>query len=71
MLFIGLSFSFYAYGQDSIKPKKTERHNAIFFAPFNLFDFVNPNFQIGYERFVAKKWAVQIIPFLKGSVSCS
>ena len=57
---VGLSFSFYGYSQDSIKTKKMESPNAVFFAPFNLFDWVNPNFQIGYERFLAKKWAVQI-----------
>jgi hypothetical protein len=56
-----------SYGQDTItnlKLKvdivKLEKPNAIFVAPFNLFDFVNPNFQMGYERFVAPKWAVQI-----------
>ncbi|MDR1097998.1 MAG: hypothetical protein LBL57_07700 [Tannerella sp.] len=53
------------YGQETIlKPKKQseklEKPNAVFFAPLNLFDFVNPNFQIGYERFVAPKWALQV-----------
>jgi len=54
------------YGQTSNKEyeakrtEKIEKPNAIFFAPLNLFDFDNPNFQIGYERFVAKKWSLQI-----------
>ena len=59
---------FFGFGQE-ITPKnenkansteKIEKFNAIFFAPLNLFDIVNPNFQIGYERFVAKKWSLQI-----------
>ena len=57
-LLIGLIFPFCVYGQDITDKKeaeKIEKPNAIFFAPLNLFDFVNPNFQIGYERFVAKK----------------
>ena len=68
ILFIGLFLSFTGYSQDTIAKngyevkcsEKIERPNAIFFAPLNLFDFVNPNFQIGYERFVSKKCAVQI-----------
>ncbi|MCL2130935.1 MAG: hypothetical protein FWH36_00545 [Lentimicrobiaceae bacterium] len=65
-LFIGLFFSL--YGQNDIEnneiliepAKKLENPNAFFVAPFNLFDFQNPNIQIGYERFVAKKWSLQI-----------
>ena len=68
VLLIGLTFSFYIHGQDIIyknefdtkRTEKIEKPNAIFFAPLNLFDFINPNFQIGYERFIAKKWALQI-----------
>ena len=68
ILLIGLFLSFCGYGQDTIKNSKykekrtdkIEKLNSISFAPFNFFDFQNPNFQIGYERFVAKKWAVQI-----------
>ena len=45
---------------DTKRTAKIEKPNAIFFAPLNLFDIVNPNFQIGYERFVAKKWSLQI-----------
>lgn len=65
---IGLSIPFIGYCQDDIagteqnvkRAEKTEKPNAIFFAPLNLFDFHNPNFQIGYERFVSKRWALQI-----------
>ena len=70
ILLIGLcSFScFYSYAQDGIEKDenkvkhtgKVGKPNAIFFAPLNLFDFQNPNFQIGYERFVAEKWTLQI-----------
>jgi len=68
ILLTELFLSISVYGQDTIANikhktrniEKIERPNAIFFAPFNFFDFQNPNFQIGYERFVAKKWAVQI-----------
>ena len=67
LLLAGLILSF--YGQDTIvdgnsiaktSTGKIEKPNAIFVAPINLFDFVNPNFQIGYERFVAKKWVIQL-----------
>jgi len=65
---IGTFFPSIGYAQDSIvnsenkakRIEKIEKPNAIFFAPLNLFDIVNPNFQIGYERFVAKKWSLQI-----------
>lgn len=68
ILLTALFLSFDIYGQDTIAKieykakniEKIEKSNAIFFAPFNFFDFQNPNFQIGYERFVAKKWAIQI-----------
>jgi len=61
VLLISLTFPSHAFCQDTVKGnKKIEQPNSIFFAPFNLFDFVNPNFQIGYERVVAKKWSLQI-----------
>lgn len=68
VLFNCLILSFDGYGQDTVtkneynvkRLEKIEKPNAIFFAPLNLFDFHNPNFQIGYERFIAKKWALQI-----------
>jgi len=64
----GLILSFSGYAQNTIaesehnakRIKKEEEPNAIFFAPLNLFDFENPNFQVGYERFVAKRWTLQI-----------
>ncbi|MBE7443641.1 MAG: hypothetical protein HS119_14435 [Flavobacteriales bacterium] len=34
--------------------------NSIFFAPINLFDPINPSFQVGYERMFYPKWALQI-----------
>ena len=37
-----------------------EKPNSIFFAPFNVFDFINPSLQIGYERMLSSKIAVQI-----------
>ena len=68
ILLISLFSNFYTYAQDSIEKdgnkvkntEKNEKNNAILFAPLNLFDFQNPNFQIEYERFVAEKWALQI-----------
>ena len=68
ILLMGLFLSFNGYSKNKIvnndsKVKSTEiieRPNSIFFAPLNLFDIENPNFQIGYERFVAKRWALQI-----------
>jgi len=60
------SLSFYSYSQDSIDnneykhTEKIEKPNAVFVAPLNFFDFQNPSFQIGYERFVTKKWTLQI-----------
>jgi len=68
MFLIFKLLSLCVYGQDAIEKnelntkstEKVEKPNAIFFAPLNLFDFGNPNIQIGYERFVSKKWALQI-----------
>ena len=68
ILLIGLILPLCVCGQETIakneyeakRTEKKEKTNAIFFAPFNLFDIVNPNFQIGYERFFAKKWSLQI-----------
>ena len=64
VLLAGLSFLSYCYGQDSIvknvKRTEIEKPNTIFFAPLNLLDFINPNFQIGYERLIAKRWALQV-----------
>jgi len=57
-LITGLLLSFYGYSQDTIS--KIEKPHSIFFAPLNLFDFVNPNFQIGYEQFVTRKLSLQI-----------
>ena len=40
--------------------KRVEKPNAFFIAPLNTFNLVYPNFQIGYERIIAEKWALQI-----------
>jgi hypothetical protein len=34
--------------------------NSFFFAPLNVFDFINPSLQIGYERIINKKYAIQV-----------
>lgn len=34
--------------------------NTILFAPLNAFDIVNPSIQMGYERMITKKLAVQV-----------
>lgn len=36
------------------------KRNSIIFAPFNLLDIINPSLQIGYERMLNHKFAVQI-----------
>ena len=36
------------------------KRNSIIFAPLNLFDFINPSLQIGYERMLNQKIAVQL-----------
>ena len=68
-IFLVLLITFnYANGQDDVtlneyvtkSAKQVEKPNAFLFAPFNFFDIVNPNFQIGYERFVARRWSLQI-----------
>lgn len=43
--------------QKSPKPKRPK--HGILFAPVNLFDIINPNFQLGYEYYFHKKWAFQ------------
>ena len=44
----------------TIDPVKTEKRNAVFIAPLNLFDFINPSLQIGYERFLKPQFSIQI-----------
>lgn len=63
VLFVGAIVPF--YGQDAMEKdkkqkEKIDRPNAIFVAPLNLINPENPNFQIGYERFLSKNWALQI-----------
>lgn len=47
-------------GQAERKLKLMDKPNSILFAPINLFDFVNPNLQLGYERILTNKFAVQV-----------
>lgn len=54
-----LSFTFKTYGQDD-NQNILEKPNSIIFAPFNLLDPINPSFQLGYERMLNTKWALQI-----------
>ena len=69
ILLIRLILPLCVYGQNIIAKneyeakhtEKIESPNAIFFAPLNLVDFfINPNIQIGYERFISNKWTLQI-----------
>lgn len=53
---VGLTCS--SIGQSYYKPK--ERTNSITFAPFNLFDFINPSAQVGYEKRYSNSFAYQI-----------
>ena len=59
ILLFGLTF--HLCGQNHTQNENvTEKPNAVFFAPLNLFNFVYPNFQMGYERIVTEKLALQI-----------
>jgi len=53
LLAIGMQFFMHAQ-TDSIK------RNAVFIAPFNLVDNVNPSVQVGYERLLTEKLSVQV-----------
>lgn len=48
-----------AYSQDQNK-SIVKKPNLIFFAPVNLLDPINPSFQMGYERTLNQKWALQV-----------
>jgi hypothetical protein len=48
------------FSQESEPPIKKPKPNAIFVAPLNMFDFINPSIQIGYERMFNKRYAVQV-----------
>lgn len=46
--------------QDEEKKKNyIHKANSIFFAPFNILDPFNPSYQVGYERMIHNKWALQ------------
>jgi len=54
-LLFAIGMSFFMQAQtDSIK------RNAVFFAPLNLVDNINPSIQVGYERLLTNKISVQV-----------
>lgn len=58
---IGISFCFLSQGQETNKNLNIEKTNALFFAPYNfVYDYVNPSIQIGYERTIYDKFAIQV-----------
>jgi len=42
------------------EPTPKNYRNKLFFAPANLWDVINPSFQVGYERKLSDKWGAQI-----------
>lgn len=56
VLLLGITFPLLS--QEIVKEKT--RDNSIFIAPFNMFDIINPSVQIGYERMIKNRYAVQI-----------
>lgn len=58
-IIICIGWVFNVNGQ-SKEPDIIDKPNAVFFAPLNLFDIINPNFQIGYERMINPKFAIQL-----------
>jgi hypothetical protein len=48
-----------SFGQENVDEKNIEKPNSIIFAPFNLLDPINPSLQLGYERLLSPKWAIQ------------
>lgn len=58
LLVLILGLSNLVFGQsDTIQKSK---RNAIFIAPMNIFDVINPSFQLGYERVFNDKISAQI-----------
>jgi hypothetical protein len=53
------------------EPEEPQYKNTFIFAPLNLFDFINPSFQIGYERTFTNHISLQLEggPILKRSLS--
>ena len=45
---------------DKKQTTKIENPHAFRIAPLNILNLNNPNFQIGYERYVAKRWSLQV-----------
>ena len=48
------------FGQEFREPPIFYKPNSIVFSPLNLIDPVNPSLQLGYERMINPKWALQI-----------
>ena len=60
LIILGLSITTEIFGQEVSEPTIIEKPNSILFSPFNLLDPMNPSFQLGYERMLNQKWALQI-----------
>lgn len=58
LIIIFFFITLFAFGQEEIEKKK--KLNSIIFSPFNLIDPINPSFQLGYERTINTKWALQL-----------
>ncbi len=56
LLIVFNSISLHLFSQED----KVKRPNAVFFAPLNFLDPINPSFQFGYERILNQKWVVQL-----------
>ena len=60
LMILGLSKTTEIFGQEVSEPIIIEKPNSILFSPFNLLDPINPSIQLGYERALNPKWALQI-----------
>jgi hypothetical protein len=56
LLLFFLGYSFKVYPQNAA----FKGRNSILFAPFNTLDIINPSIQIGFERSLSEKFALQI-----------
>lgn len=55
-----LMFTINSYGQEINVTQKNKKKNAIVFSPLNLFNPINPTLQIGYERILNEKFALEL-----------
>lgn len=58
LLLVCLAIHVNAQTKDSMLYHRPQ--HAIFFAPLNVFDFVNPSLQFGYERIINDKFSIQL-----------